>query len=644
MYRTTHKRASYRTLTGLVGIALISACSSAQPEVADESLGNVKETLLATPCTFSSGNLTLSLKATEVGYIGRTAGCTVEPCVFANAVDGTGAICKVASTVKTITVVETGATGVEKMVIDYSAGLFSLATSSTPLVSVTLGTGSKLMVVAPNTGSNMAVGVNGLDANTLLARAPARVDVAMSGVDLLFNGGSGVDVFTGDVSGWPAAQLTALKWDTAANIATAVGAVATVKITANGGAGDDILSGGAGTNALLGGAGNDTFLQSTTARAETMTGGDGIDTVDYGNRVAPVSISVGKDAAIATVTAPGVGDASGGYVTGDTVKVNGGKLSGATLTLTAASGVITGAAVTTPGSGYAVGTGSTLTTLTGVGAGGTVDILTLAADDGAAGELDSVGGDIEIIKGGAGDDTLNAYAVTTTDVVLIGNAGNDTITGGSGKDDLCGGVGNDVFVENPGSDNISGGAGEDTLDYSSGTAVVACLNPLDQVAGKPCAAQNGGTFGGTPEKDVVNGALAKVCPRASLTIDLGGTPTVTAVPVTMQGAAMAVDVEDIRGNPTSANALYCGTLACTLFGSTAADTLWGGTAQDIIVGSGGNDTVKTLGGADLVDLTHTSATVYSPTVDCLSNAVTVLIPAADKVGATFTTCSSANIP
>ena len=416
--------------------------------------------------------------------------------------------------------------------------------------------------------------------------------------------------------------------------------MATVNITANGGAGDDILSGGSGTNALLGGAGNDTFLQSTTARAETLTGGDGIDTVDYGNRVAPVSISVGKDAAIATVTAPGVGDASAAYVTGDTVKVNGGKLSGAVLTVTAASGVITGAAVTTPGSGYAVGTGSTLTTLTGVGTGGTVDILTLAADDGAAGELDSVGGDIEIIKGGAGDDTINAYPITTTDVVLIGNAGNDTLTGGSGKDDLCGGVGNDVFAENPGDDNISGGAGEDTLDYSAGTGVVACLNPLDQVAGKPCATQNGATG----EKDFVNGTLAKVCPRATLTIDLGGAPTVTAVPVTMQGGAMAVDVEDIRGNATNANSLYCGTLACTLFGSTVADTLWGGAAQDIIVGSGGNDTVKTLGGADLVDLTHTSATVYTPTVDCLSNAVTVLIPAADKAGATFTTCSTANIP
>ena len=202
MYRTKHKRASYRTLTGLAGLAMLSACSSAQPDVAaDESLGKVKETLLATPCSLTGGNLTLSLKATEVGYVGRTAGCTVEPCVFANAVDSSGAICKVNSTVKTITVVETGAAGVEKMVVDYSAGLFSLATSSTPLVSVTLGAGSKLMVVAPNTGSNMAVGVNGLDANTLLARAPARVDVAMSGVSLLFNGGPGVDVFTGDVSG-----------------------------------------------------------------------------------------------------------------------------------------------------------------------------------------------------------------------------------------------------------------------------------------------------------------------------------------------------------------------------------------------------------------------------------------------------------
>jgi Ca2+-binding RTX toxin-like protein len=48
--------------------------------------------------------------------------------------------------------------------------------------------------------------------------------------------------------------------------------------------------------------------------------------------------------------------------------------------------------------------------------------------------MDDVQSDIEIVKGGAGNDILNASAIVTTDVVLIGNAGNDTLTGGSGND------------------------------------------------------------------------------------------------------------------------------------------------------------------------------------------------------------------
>ncbi len=640
MFIRNHTRGLGRNLFGVAGACAIAACSSSAPESNLENTGIVPGGLLVAACDTTGGNLTLTLAANEVGYVGRTAGCTVEPCVFANAVTSTGAICRVNSSGKTVTV--TGAVGVEKMVVDYSAGLFAQATTSTPLVSITLGgAGSKLMVVAPNAGSNMALGVTGLDTNALATRTTPFVDVAIAAnIDVLFNGGTGADVFTGDVAGWANAAILPKGWGPAAGIATVVGAAFSGSLTANGGAGDDTLAGGAGTNTLLGGAGNDTFLQGATPRAEIMNGGDGIDIVDYSVRTLPVRVTVGANTAIQTIAVTGASSGTG-YVVGDVLTITGGKLVGATVTVaTVTSGVLNTVTLTTPGSGYAIGTAIASSVVTGVGTGATFAISAVKADDGdiAGAEGDAVGANIEIVKGGSGDDVLNAYPITTTDVVLLGNGGNDSLTGGSGNDDLCGGAGDDTFYENPGNDNLVGGAGTDTADYSAGTGVVACLGAADQVASKPCATQNGATG----EKDVVNATLAKVCPRATLTADVGGVPTAAvAVPATIQGAAMAIDVENLTGNPAAANALYCGTLACTLFGGSAADTLWGGAATDIIVGKGGADTVKTNGSADLVDFTHTGGAL-TQTLDCNNNAVTVLIPSADTQ--TFTGCGSANIP
>jgi Ca2+-binding RTX toxin-like protein len=263
----------------------------------------------------------------------------------------------------------------------------------------------------------------------------------------------------------------------------------------------------------------------------------------------------------------------------------------------------------------------------------------VVADDGAVGEGDAVLSDVEIVKGGSGDDVLSAYAITTTDVVLMGGAGNDILIGGAGNDDLCGESGDDRFVDNPGNDNLVGGPGIDTADYRTGTGNIVCLDARDQASGQPCATQNGRTG----EKDVVNDpARGKVCPRATLTIDNGGTPSPgVAVPVAMQGGAMVVDVENLTGNPTAANALRCGPLPCMLFGGSASDTLWGGPGADLIVGGGGADTVASRGGNDVIDLIHTGASV-TQAVDCGAATVTLLLMSSDV--RSLTACGSANVP
>lgn len=626
------------TLALLATGFVISACASgdAGPAHTDEHTGRAQAALLSSPCDMSGGNLALFVRADEIGYVGRIANCTVEPCIFANAMDASGAACKVASAGHTISVTRAGSAGTEKMVVDYEGGLFALNTTGATLVSVVLDAGSKLTVITPKTGSNMALGVAGLDVNTLAARGTARVDVAMSGVDVLIEGGPGSDVLTADVSGWATVPAG---WDTSAHLAAAVGAAATVDVTFDGGPGNDTLAGGAGASSLLGGAGNDTFLQSTTARAETMAGGDGIDTVDYSARSAALTVSLGANAAVGTITVPGTGDASAGYTAGDVLAIAGGKLTTARVVVDTVdqSGAILTAHRTATGSGYAVSTGIALTGGTGTGA--TLDVATVIADDGALGEGDAVLADVEIVKGGSGDDILSAYAITTTDVVLIGGAGDDFLTGGAGNDDLCGGAGNDRFFDNAGNDNLVGGAGTDTADYSAGVGNVVCLDAADQGAGKACATQNGATG----EKDVINEpALTKVCPRATLTIDAGGTPSHgVAVPAAMQGGAMVVDVENLTGNPGASNTLSCGQLPCVLFGGSASDTLSGGPGADVIVGGGGADTVASRGGGDIIDLVHGGG-VVTETVDCHGDNVTLLIATTDTRA--LTACANANVP
>jgi Ca2+-binding RTX toxin-like protein len=640
MYRThqmkSRKAGTTRNLGILASVVMITACAEAPQEpVADDNLASAKDSLLVAACSTAGGNLTMAVAAGEVGYVGRVAGCTTEPCVFANALDATGAICRINSSTGTITVTGSGSL-TEKFVVDYSNGLFAQATTATPMVSVTLHTGSTLMVIAPTAGGNMALGATGLDSNTLLARGTPRVDVAMTGVDFMFNGGAGKDVFTADAAGWTTAPTG---WATSATIASAVGAASALTLTISGGANDDTLAGGAGINTLLGGAGNDTFVQSTLAHAEDMKGGDGIDTVDYGVRAAPVFVTVGKNAAVATATLGATGTGGTGYVVGDVLSVAC-KVAPATFTVaTLSTSAVATFTNTSPGVGCAVATNQVTTGGTGTGA--TINVATLAADDGAALEGDNVRSDIEIIKGGAGNDILTAYPILTTDVVLIGNAGNDILTGGGGNDDICGGAGDDTFPDNAGNDNIVGGAGLDTIDYTGSTAAVtACLNSADVVVGRPCAVTNG-QLG---EKDVVNNAaLLKVCPRATLTADVGGTPTAAvAVPAASQGGPMVVDVENLTGHAVTANALYCGTLACTLFGGAGADTLAGGASSDIIIGFGGSDTVTTNGGNDLVDLTNATGG-YTQTVDCAGNAVTILVSSADTK-AFNANCSNANTP
>jgi Ca2+-binding RTX toxin-like protein len=175
------------------------------------------------------------------------------------------------------------------------------------------------------------------------------------------------------------------------------------------------------------------------------------------------------------------------------------------------------------------------------------------ADDGGTGETDNVATDIEIIKGGLGDDHLTGSPGADT---IFGGPGNDVIAGGAGNDILNGDAGNDVFDEGSGangSDAINGGAGIDTVSYASRTNDVTIA--LDAVAHS----------GELNENDKI-----------------------------------ALDVENAIGGAGD-DTITGSTLDNVLDGGAGDDTISGGAGNDTLRGSTGNDTLNGDAGDDTFD-------------------------------------------
>ncbi|MEV4279339.1 calcium-binding protein [Actinoplanes xinjiangensis] len=96
-----------------------------------------------------------------------------------------------------------------------------------------------------------------------------------------------------------------------------------------------------------------------------------------------------------------------------------------------------------------------------------------AGDDGQNGEGDSIGTDVESLRGGRGNDWLAGNAANNG---LDGGEGHDTLYGlggddqlsggeGTGNDRLYGGAGDDQISADYGNDLMYGGYGVDTVDY-----------------------------------------------------------------------------------------------------------------------------------------------------------------------------------
>jgi Ca2+-binding RTX toxin-like protein len=366
-------------------------------------------------------------------------------------------------------------TGVQQVAIDLSSPAGS-GTGDGSADSVTLN-GSSASEQITVVGAGGSVGVTGLSAQVTLTGTEGAND------SLVVNGLAGNDTIN-------AAALAAGQ----------------IKLTIDGGSGNDTLIGSAGNDFLIGGdgndfvdgnqgsdtaflgAGNDTFQWDPGDGSDTVEGQDGTDTLLFNgaNIAEKITISANgsrtlltRDVGNVTMDLNGIEHIQLNMLGGaDTVTVN--DLSG-----TDVNQVAIDLSAAPAGSGTGDGAADTVITngtanddkINVVTSGSSIVVKGLAAQvtvSGAESLNDSL-----IVNGGAGNDTIDASKLHAGQINLmlnggdgddkiIGSAGNDVVNGGKGSDVAFLGAGNDVFVWNPGdgSDIVEGQAGVDTLQFN----------------------------------------------------------------------------------------------------------------------------------------------------------------------------------
>lgn len=189
--------------------------------------------------------------------------------------------------------------------------------------------------------------------------------------------------------------------------------------------------------------------------------------------------------------------------------------------------------------------------------------------------------------------TLNEASGALPRALLFGGSGNDTLTGGSGSDQLFGQAGNDTLLGRGGVDQLFGGADNDNLtggdadDQAFGEAGNDNLiwNPGDDTDlneggdGTDTIVVNGGT-GAEEFTASANGTRVRfdrVTP-APFSIDIGGSEK-------LQLNANAGDDSFVGGNGLA------DLIALTIDGGDGSDNIRGGDGNDIVLGGAGNDVV-----------------------------------------------------
>lgn len=338
-------------------------------------------------------------------------------------------------------------------------------------------------------------------------------------------------------------------------------------VTLNGLDGDDTLTGGLANDTLNGGNGNDTLVNS--AGNDLLDGGAGMDTVTQ---------VTDNDQVLTDTSLTGMGS--------DT-------LAGIELAL-----------------------------LTGGIGNNTLDASLFTG----MATLNGMGGD-DLLTGGSGDDTLN------------GGTGSDTLTGNAGDDALNGEDGNDILNINGGSDIADGGAGDDILVLSGNAGGTTATGGSGS---NQFLIQPGLTGNVTLDAQGLD-TLDFSSFNSGITFSLG-----VATAQTLAGGlnlSTGTNFTNLIG--TAFNDVLIGNgLDNTILGLGGRDTLNGGAGDDILDGGTGTDTIACAyrdPGDTLIDieLPDCASTWYPPSpetayrsgdrVPLACGATTLVLPSGDFI-------------
>ncbi len=210
------------------------------------------------------------------------------------------------------------------------------------------------------------------------------------------------------------------------------------------------------------------------------------------------------------------------------------------------------------------------------------------------------------------DDAVTMGAAVASQ--LNGGAGNDTLTGGPGRDGVFGGAGNDTLQGGPAADYLNGEQGQDVVAGGTGADLVIGDDGNDTLKGEDGRDRIGGGAGadaldgGAGDDELLGGPGADILAGGAGGHDLvtygDRTAPVTADPdgAPDDGAAgeldtIASDVEDLEGG-IGGDALVGGPGDSRLYGGDGNDTLQGGAGIDLLVGDTGDDTLRGGNGDD----------------------------------------------
>jgi Ca2+-binding RTX toxin-like protein len=381
-------------------------------------------------------------------------------------------------------------------------------------------------VTIADDGTNLTIAVNGGTASTDFGGQTLPAD---NTIDLVFNAGGGDDEIT--------IATPNLK-----------------SVTADGGAGDDILTGNNDADTLSGGDGDDRVVGARGG--DTMAGGAGNDVLVWNN-------GDGNDRMDGDGNADEV-EVNGAPSQGDQFLVQpnaaeAGRVRFDRLNLGLFNLNISAERITVNGLG-----GDDSVT----GQAGLAPLIAMTANGGAGADSLTGGDGADLLNGGDDNDAL------------IGGAGNDRLVGDRGADTMNAGDGEDTTVWNngDGSDVMNGEAGADRVEVNG-----ANTNETFTIAPNGTRAKFDRTSAGAFSLDI--GTAEALDLRA-----LAGDDSFVASPGV--GGLLAVTADAGAGNDTLTGAEETDTFS----GGTGNDTLTGGNAADLLDGQDGDDALRARDG------------------------------------------------